>query len=72
MNQILTTLWSNKHTTAAAVIYGASKLLLPLVAVWFPDLKPKVDATSSVLESFALFYGLAAAGDANKTKPEGQ
>lgn len=63
------TLLENKHTSIAAGLYLTANLVAKLGAVWFPSHKEQFDATTSIIESFAVTYGLVMAGDAKKTPP---
>ncbi len=67
MSAILTNLLANKHTSIAGVIYLAAKLGSQLAAVWMPQYKDKLDATTNVIEGAAVAYGLLAAGDSTRS-----
>lgn len=57
----------NKHTSGAALVYGFAKLGMPILTVWFPAYKSKIDATASALEGLAVSWGFLTAGDAQKS-----
>lgn len=62
----------NKHTSAAGLVYVFAKWGCPLISTWFPHYKSQLDASADILESLAVFYGFAAAGDSavSATKQE--
>lgn len=64
---LLSTVLSNKHTTGAGIVYALAKFGCPLLQVWFPGHEAQFKSTSELLEGAAVFYGLAAAGDAGKS-----
>src|SRR5882724_1647164 len=68
MNQILTRIMANKHTSGAAFAYGVLMLIGGIAKHWFPDHSPQIDSTLWDLQQFAAIYGLTMAGDA-KPKP---
>lgn len=51
-------IFSNKHTTAAAVVYAACELL----AIWFPAYKAELDAT----KQWSVVYGFLLSGQAKE------
>lgn len=63
------TLLNNKHTSIAAVVYIVSQVVSELGAVWFPAHKEQFSATSKIIESAAVGYGLIMAGDAKPSTP---
>ena len=63
----LQTLATNKHTTGAGLVFIVMRGLASLTTTWFPELQPKVETTMKTLSDLAVFYGLAAAGDAGKS-----
>jgi hypothetical protein len=67
MNKILLNAWNNKHTSAAAIAYGAAKVGSALGAVWFPAHAAQFAQTADIIESAAVGYGLVMAGDAKPT-----
>lgn len=69
MRQILVNALSNRHTSVAGLIYGLSKFGCPILTTWFPDHHIQIEQTAAYLEGAAVFYGLAAAGDASNVRP---
>lgn len=63
------TLLNNKHTSIAAVVYIGAQVIAELGAVWFPEHKDQFTATTKIIESAAVGYGLIMAGDAKPTTP---
>lgn len=74
MNALITNALANKHTTGAGVAYAVAKFGLPVLQSWFPGHESAFKTTAESLEGFAVFYGLASAGDAQKslTKDEAE
>ena len=67
MNQIVTNLLTNKHTSIAGLVYLVGKFGTQIAGVWFPSHKAQLDATAGYIEGAAVAYGLFAAGDAGKS-----
>lgn len=67
---LLQTLWANKHTSTAAVVYVVAKLAVEIGAIWLPAHKAQFEGTANVIESAAVAYGLLAAGDGKQRKDE--
>lgn len=63
---------SNKHTSAAAIAYLASKAGVKLLTIWFPELTPQLEQTGELIESLALGYGFLMAGDGKKDLKDSQ
>ncbi len=74
MTALLSNILANKHTTGAGIAYAIAKFGCPLLGVWWPGHDAQLKATEDTLEGLAVFYGLAAAGDAGKsvTKEEAE
>lgn len=70
----LSAILANKHTSGAAIAYVLAKIATEVGAVWFPDHKAQFDATTGIVESAAVGWGLLAAGDAKAiaAEPGGQ
>ena len=71
MNQLLQNVWKNKHTNIAGLVYALAKFGVPFLKIWFPNRVAQLDQTANTLEGFAVFYGLAMAGDASAKPPVG-
>jgi hypothetical protein len=67
MMKLITSLAQNKHTSGAALAYFAAKVLLPILAIWFPDHQAQIQQTAAVVEGGSVAYGLLMAGDATKS-----
>lgn len=74
MNTLIANVLANKHTTGAGIAYAAAKFGVPVLQSWFPGHEAAFKTTAESLEGLAVFYGLAAAGDAQKslTKDEAE
>lgn len=70
----LSAILANKHTSFAAAAYILAKGASEVGAVWFPEHKAQFDATTGIVESAAVGWGLLAAGDAKAiaAEPGGQ
>lgn len=64
---ILTTIAANKHTSGAALAFAAIKIGGRIWAHWAPQHSEDIKFTTDCLESFAVLYLGAAAGDAVKS-----
>lgn len=67
MKDFLIKVLSNRHTSIAGLVYFSSKYGALLLAIWMPEAKEKLVATSDLIEGAAVAYGLVAAGDATKS-----
>jgi hypothetical protein len=65
-------LLQNKHTTIAAALYGIAALISGLGQIWLPAYKDQFEATTKLVESFAVTYGLLLAGDAKPMTEKGK
>jgi hypothetical protein len=66
---MLQRLLANKHTSVAAIAFIAANIVAKLGAIWFPAYKDQFEATTNLIESAAVGYGLMMAGDAKPTIP---
>lgn len=69
MHNIAQSLWSNKHTSGSAVVFFACELVNGISRIWCPELTPKVQETTKLIQHLAIGYGLIMAGDAKPDKP---
>jgi hypothetical protein len=67
MIKLLTSLVQNKHTSGAALAYFGAKVLLPILAIWFPGHEAQIQKTAEIIEGGSVAYGLLMAGDATKS-----
>lgn len=58
-------LLNNPHTKWAGIVYAATKLGLRISEIWFQNYSVNLRLTADAIESFAVLYGLAAAGAGN-------
>lgn len=70
MSPIIGKLLSNPHTTGAGFAFVLLKAGTQIALMWFPNQEHNIKSTADVLEGVAGFYGLAMAGDAEKSKAD--
>ena len=71
MNQIIFTFLQNAsknpRTSIAGGLFVLGKWGCPFLATWVPKYKTQLDATSTLLEGAAIWYGFSVTPDAAKT-----
>lgn len=67
---ILPRLTTNKHTTGAAIVFGAIALGANIATTWNPTHADQIKHTADLLSKAAIGYGLLMARDSAPTPPE--
>jgi len=63
---MLTRLLANKHTTITGLVYGANWVADSVLPIWFPELAPKIHATTEQIRKGCFMYFAFMASDSKK------